>query len=95
MSRSVCSAATPLIAWLPTHGEVRHAHVPSPTSSTGEALDQCLVSGMALPDVGEESAVDLIDDLEVPRQQPAEQTDRPFLQRLGKERVVRIPQVRS
>ena len=38
----------------------------------------------------EEAAVDLVDDLQVARQEPAEQLDRPLLQRLGQQRVVRV-----
>ena len=51
-----------------------------------------VVAGVASPHVVEEAAVDLVDDLQVARQQRLEQVDRPLLQRLGQQRVVRVGQ---
>ena len=51
-----------------------------------------LVAGKAAPDVVEQAAVDLEDDLEVARQQHLEPRERPFLQGLGQQRVVRVRQ---
>src|SRR6516225_2605168 len=44
----------------------------------------------AQPEIVEEAAIDLVDDLEMPRQQPSKQWQRPSFQRLGKERMVRV-----
>ena len=43
----------------------------------------------------EEAAVDLVDDLQVPRQRLAEQAQRPLLQRLGQQRVVGVAEGRD
>ena len=48
--------------------------------------------GIAGPDVVEQPAIDFVDDLQVARQQQLEPVDRPFLQRLGQQRVVRVRQ---
>ena len=54
------------------------------------ARDAALVAGEAGPDVIEQAAVDLVDDLEVARQQHLEPRERPLLQRLGQQRVVGV-----
>ena len=54
------------------------------------ARDPALVAGKARPHLLEEAAVDLEDDLEVPRQQQLEPAQRPLLQGLGQQRVVRV-----
>ena len=51
-----------------------------------------LVAGIPMAHVGEEPAIDLEDDFELPRQQPLEIMQRPFLQRLGQQRVVGVGQ---
>ena len=43
----------------------------------------------------EEAAVDLENDLQMPREQRAEEIDRPFLQRLGEQRVIRVGEGRA
>ena len=49
-----------------------------------------LVAGIALPHLVQEAAVDLVDDLQVARQQAPEQRQPPGLQRLGQQRVVGV-----
>ena len=56
------------------------------------ARDAPLVAGKAGPHRVEKPAVDLEDDLQVARQEHLEPADRPFLQRFGKERVIRVGQ---
>ena len=51
-----------------------------------------VVAGIARADVVQEAPVDLVDDLEVPRQEQLEELDRPLLQRLGQQRVVGVGQ---
>ena len=74
-------------------GQVGHADL-----ALGAFLDQAhalhaaLVAGKAGAHVVQQPAVDLVDDLQVPRQQHLEPGDRPFLQRLGQQRVVRVGQ---
>ncbi len=46
---------------------------------------------MPQPNPVEKSAVDLVHDFEMSRQDASEQADRPFLERLGKQGVVRVP----
>ena len=57
-----------------------------------DARDAALVAGEAVADRIEQAAVDLVDDLQVPRQQHLEPGDRPFLQGLGQQRVVGVGQ---
>ena len=67
-------------------------------SLLGALLDQAdaphaiLVAGVAGTDVVQESAVHLVDDLEMPGQNDFEETDRPGLQRFGQKCVVGIGQ---
>ena len=49
-----------------------------------------LVAGEAAPDRVEQPAVDLEDDLQVARQQRLEPRERPFFERLGQQRMVRV-----
>ena len=49
-----------------------------------------VIAGKLCPHFIEKTAVDFIDDFKVPRQQLAEQTQRPFLQRLGQKRMIGI-----
>ena len=72
-------------------GEVGHADVLGRAFlDQAHARDAALVAGEAAPDVVEQAAVDLEDDLEVARQQHLEPRERPFLERLGQQRVVRV-----
>ena len=91
-SSSECSAATPLTAWLPTV-----ARCAMRTRLLAGLVDQRQPRARAPSSPGkrrahlvEEAAVDLVDDLEVPRQQAAEQRQRPGLERLGQQRVVGV-----
>ena len=52
----------------------------------------CLVSGVRRTDGIQESPVDLVDDLQLPGEEGFEQFDRPLLQGLRQERVVRVGQ---
>ena len=54
------------------------------------AAQAVFVAGEAGADVVEVAAVDLVDDLEVARQQRAEERDGPLFQRLGHERVIGV-----
>ena len=49
-----------------------------------------VVARICRADVGEEARIDLVDDLEVAREDPAEEVHRPCLQRLGQQRVIRV-----
>ena len=72
-------------------GEMRHAHVLLGTLlDQAHALDALLVAREARAHVVEQAPVDLVDDLELPRQQQLEPRDRPLLERLGQQRVVRV-----
>jgi hypothetical protein len=76
LSRSVCNAATPLMALTADRGKVRHAYFRRPPSSCDQrhSRDELLVvPRIAHPHLIEEAAVDLVDDLQMPRQQPFEQ----------------------
>ena len=72
-------------------GEIRHANVPCRAF-----LDQAraghppAVTGEAAPHVIEQASIDLEHELEVPRQQRLEPGERPFLERLGQQRVIGV-----
>ena len=63
-----------------------------PLLDQADALDAGFVAGKAPPHVIEEALVDLVDDLELSRQHLLEVAKRPFFQRLGQQRVVRVGQ---
>ena len=64
--------------------EVRHAHaLVARLVDQRQARDARVVAGMPRPHLVEEAAVDLVDDLERPRQQAAEERQPPGLERLG------------
>ena len=95
-SSSECSCATPLIVWLPTHREIRHAHVARPAFvDEREPREPRVVAGECGAHFVEEAAIDLVDDLEMPRQQRAEEIDGPLLQRLGQQGVIRVGESRA
>ena len=74
-------------------GQVGHADLPARAFlDQAHALRAALVSGKVGPDVVEQAAVDLVDDLQVPRQHHLKPRDRPFLQRFGQQRVVGVGQ---
>ena len=90
-SRSECSAATPLMAWLPTRAPgapCARSAARSRRSATGARAR--VVAGVARADFVEKAAIDLEDDLQVPRQQRAEERERPLLQRFGQQRVIGV-----
>ena len=60
------------------------------SSISDSALHARLVAREAHAHLVEEAPVDLVDDLEVARQHRAEQRQRPLLERLGQQRVVRV-----
>nr|BFE71643.1 hypothetical protein GCM10020092_049440 [Actinoplanes digitatis] len=73
------------------HGQVRH---PDPLlralRDDRELAQLRVVAGVAVRDLLQEQVVDQEDDLQVPRQQPPHQLDRPGLQRLGQQRVAGV-----
>ena len=72
-------------------GEVGHTNLPLATLfDEADALHPGAVAGEAHPDVVEETAVDLEDDLEVAREEDGEPVERPLLERLGQQRVVGV-----
>ena len=72
-------------------GEVGHADVlDRPLLDQARAHHPALIPGKAAPDVIEQPAVDLEDDLQVARQQHLEPREGPLLERLGQQRVVRV-----
>ena len=71
--------------------EVRHADVlVAALVDQAHARDPRIVAGEARAHLVEEPPVDLEDDLEVARQQQRGTFQRPLLQRLGEQRVIRI-----
>jgi hypothetical protein len=71
--------------------EVRHAHrLLAALVDERHALHAPLVAREPRAHVFEEAAVDLVDDLEVPRQHAPEERQGPRLERLRQERVVRV-----
>ena len=71
----------PVGAVRPDNGHVRHAY-PAPAILLDEAhpADAPVISWKAAPDVVEKAAIDLVDDLEVARQQQFEPGKRPFFE---------------
>ena len=54
------------------------------------ATDARIVTGEPSHDRAHEASVDLVDDLQVAREEPLEHGDRPAFERLGEQRVVRV-----
>ncbi len=72
-------------------GQVRHPHALAVVlADERHPRDPVLVAGEPRPHLVEEAVVDLVDDLQVPRQRLAEDAQRPGLQRLGQQRVVGV-----
>ena len=87
-----CSFATPLTRCAADHRQVRHAHAPVAffvDQRHAAAAIQVVADSVALT-IFEEVAIDLVDDLQVARQEPLEERDRPGLQRLGQQRVIGV-----
>jgi hypothetical protein len=76
----VCSAATPLTVWLPAIASAQDRH----------PLTALRIVGERFADAVPQAAVDLLDDLKVPRQDAAEQIDRPGFERLRQHGVVGV-----
>ena len=88
---SVWSAATPLMRWLPTLARWAIRTERPPASSIRLRRASALpVPRVAAPHLVEEAVVDLVDDLEVAREDRPEHLDLPLLERLGQQRVVRV-----
>src|SRR5262249_10848935 len=72
-------------------GQIGHANF-----ALGAFLDQAdagyagLVARETSPDVVQQPPVDLVDNLQVTRQEHLEPDDRPFLERLGQKGMVRV-----
>jgi hypothetical protein len=72
-------------------GEMGHAHAFVPLlADQRQPRHTGLVVGEARPDLVQETAVDLIDDLQVPRQQLAEHGQRPGFQGLRQQGVIGV-----
>ena len=72
-------------------GEVGHPHLlVRPFLDDRHPRQAIGVGGVAISDLAQEPGIDLVDDLEVARQQALEQPDRPSLQRLGEDGVVGV-----
>ena len=72
-------------------GQVCHAHIALVgLLDDRHAPDALVVAQKAHPHLLEELRVDVVDDLQVPRQHAAEYLERPPLERLGEERVVGV-----
>src|SRR5262245_38145454 len=73
------------------NGEMGHAHLPRwHVLDETHAAESMLVSGVAASHVVEETAIDLVNNFEMARNQRFEQLDRPLLQSLGQQGVVGV-----
>ncbi len=91
LTSSECIAATPLTEWVPTIARLAMRTWrtgPSSISETRRGMSGS--AGKHLHDAIEEARVDLVDDLQMARQQPLHQRDRPLLQRLRQQRVIGV-----
>ena len=71
------------------HAEVRHVYLAGVVHD-GHALLARLVAREAHAHGRAQAPVDLLDDLQVPRQQPLQEVGGPLLERLGQDRVVGV-----
>ena len=87
-------AATPLVLCVPTIARLAmRTCFSGPSSIRLIRADAAVVAGELRAHVVEEPAVDLVDDLQVPRgSSSSKKRDRPLLQRLGQQRVVGVGQ---
>ena len=84
-------ADTPLIEWLPTIARlVMRTCFGSDSSMSDIRCSRSHVGRERPADRLEEATVDLVDDLQVPRQHVLQERNRPPLQRLRRERVVGV-----
>ena len=84
-------AATPLVLWDPTMARLAMRILRlAPSSTRLTLLEAALVSGKAVSNHLEQAAVDLENDLKMPRQHMIEPFERPCFQCLGQQRMVRI-----
>ena len=75
----------------PDDGEVGHAHVAlAALVDEAHARKTFLVAGEQRGDLAQETSVDLVDDLEVAREEALHHRNGPLLKRLGEDRVVRV-----
>ena len=73
-----------------------HAHVARPAFvNQRKPREPRVIAGKSRAHFIEKTVVDLVDDLEMPRQQRAEKIDRPLLQRLGHQGVIRVGKGRA
>ena len=86
-------AATPFVLWVPTIARFAiRTWRPGASSIRLIRASLRLVAGVIRPDVVQEPPVDLVDDLQLPREEGLEQLDRPLLQGLRQQRVVGVRQ---
>ena len=72
-------------------GQMCHAHLRlAPLLDQAHAPHAILVVGERAAYLLEKARVDLVDDLEMPRQEPLQKPHRPTLERLGHERVIGV-----
>src|SRR5262249_25934227 len=75
------------------NGQMPHVYVPELVCrDNGHTLHARAISWPYLGDVREEAGVDFIDDLQMPWQDVLKESDRPLLQCLGQQGVVRVSQ---
>ena len=92
-SSSEWMAATPLVLCEPTMARLAMRTFRSAPSSTRlTRATRSSSPGKRARTVVEQAAIDLADDLQVARQQHLEPGERPFLQGLGQQRVIRVGQ---
>ena len=90
---SVCRAETPFTLRDPRKSQVTHAHSPPAVLRDERDRAHIVVSKASLlGELLQVQPVDEIDDLEMAREKPLQQRDRPRLQRLRQKRVVGIVQ---
>ena len=74
-------------------GEIGHPHLPFRAFlDETHTLYPSFIAGKSRSHVIEQPAIDLVDDLEMTRQQDLEPFDRPFLQSFGQQRVIGVRQ---
>src|SRR5215831_14421536 len=75
------------------NGQMPHVYVPGlACCDNSHTLQACGISWPHPGDVLQEAYIDLIDDLQMPRQDMLKESDGPLLQRLGQQGVIRVPQ---
>src|SRR5262245_32156490 len=74
------------------NGEVRHANFTATLLDETHAGKTALVTGKECACLVKMPAIDLVDNFQMPRQHVLEPLYRPFFERFGEQRVVRIGQ---